>query len=118
MEAALFADVLVGDFHPAVALGLADHALDRFAVALLDVHARGQFPPRLAQPRGKRVAHALQLADPEHARSAGGGDSHLDPRAGIDRREMLGETELQVGDLAAQLRSGAPLRVAIGDERW
>lgn len=118
MAAAGLADVLVGDPHPAEALRLGDHALEQLAVSLLDVDAGGQLGLGVAQAQRERVAHPLQLGDPEDPGAPGRCDPELDPLTRIGGREKLPEPQLEPGDLAAQVLAGAPLGAAIGYERW
>ncbi len=67
--------------------GLGDHRLEQAAVRLLDLAAPAQLGLSLAQPRGERVAHPLQLGDPEHPRPADRADrSSRSPAGGRPRR--------------------------------
>jgi hypothetical protein len=97
------ANVLATDTHPLVLGRVDDHPLDQSSVRLLDVRAAGNFYLSLAKALGKPVPGPLELGDPEHSRSAGGGHGPVDPQSGEGRREELDELALEAGDLAPQL---------------
>jgi hypothetical protein len=79
--AAGLTDVVVGYPHPAVALGRGGHRLHQAAILLLDPAPASKLGLRLAEPGGKRVTHALQLGNAEHARSADRAHRPLHPLA-------------------------------------
>jgi hypothetical protein len=95
------ADVLVGHPHPPVALGLGGHRLDQAAILLLDPAPATKLGLRLAEPDGERVAHPLQLGDPEHPRPADRAHRPLHPLAREGGGEQLAQPLLQQGDLPA-----------------
>ena len=109
VAAAGLADILVGDPHPRIQLGLDDHRLEHAAVGLLDIGATGDLRLRLAETERERVAHPLQLRDVEHPRAADGADPPLDPLPGERRGEHLAEAQLKPGDLGSQVVADAPL---------
>jgi hypothetical protein len=114
MLATALADVLVGDDHPAVALGSGDHLLEQAAVGLLDVGAPGELGLGVAESARKRVADALELAGGEHPRAADRADAPLEAGTREGGGEQLAEPAVERGDLAPQVLARAPLR-GLGD---
>jgi hypothetical protein len=105
-----FADVLVGDAHPAVALGLRDHRFDEPAVCLLRVGPSRQLVLSLAQAYDQGVAHSLKLPRAEDAGPAHGTDAPFDAMPRECGRKELTELSLERGDLAAEVVADEPLR--------
>ena len=103
------ADVGAADPHPAVLLRGGDQRGENIAVGGLEGGALGKCAPRLRDARRERVAHLLQLAQPEQPRRPRG----LDPVRHDDPAEPLGdepaELPLQLADLPAQLGASQPL---------
>ena len=104
VPAAGLAEVLVGDPHPAVLLGLGDHPLKQLAVAVLDVTAVAEQTAHFGDACEQAVAHALQLGGREQSRPAGRGDVVDEPGAARESvHEQIPELCLEAGYLAAQL---------------
>jgi len=103
------ADVVVRDLHPAVALGLGDHALDETAVLLLDVGPAAKLVLSLADPHQERVANALELGGAEQAGPADRADVPVDALTREGGHPKLAELLLQARDLAAKLVADGPL---------
>jgi hypothetical protein len=110
MSAARLADVLVGDPHPAVSLGLRDHPLEDLAFALLDVGAGVKLPPDLRQPAGQGVPHPLQILDVKNAGPSHGPDGEVDALAGEGRAEQRHQLPLHERDLAPEVLTNPPWR--------
>ncbi len=109
MPAAGLADVIVGDSDPPVAVGLGGHRLDHAAILLLDLAPAAELGLRLAEPGSERVAHPLQLGDPEHPGPANRPDRPLHSLAREGGGEQLAEPLLQQGDLPAKILAGTTL---------
>ena len=109
VAAARLADVGAADADPRVALRGDDHVGKKLAVDLLDEGAPGERPASLVEAGRKRVAHLLELPEPEHPRRPGG----LDPVRDDDPSQPLGdqppELPLELADLPAQLGAREPL---------
>lgn len=104
MAAARLPQVLARYPHPLEVRRRALHPPQQVAVAALELVAPLQFAAGAADPRGEGVAHRLQLAQPERARSAAhGGHPGLDPDPWEGLRRELAELALEPTDLAAQL---------------
>jgi hypothetical protein len=103
VAAATLADLLVGDSHPPVTLGLGDHRLEHAPAVFLGVGVTRQVRLGFGEPEGKRVADALQLADPKHSGAPDRPHAPLDALAGKRRGEELAEAQLEAGDLLAQI---------------
>ena len=116
MLAAGLADVRIGDAHPLVGGGIAQHVLDELAVARLDLGAVVERAARLVQPVGEVVAELLELAQAQQPRAAAPVDAELDARARVSGDEGGGELGLDLGDLLAKRASGGKL-VTLDDER-
>ncbi len=103
------ADVGAADPQPVVLLRGQQHALQKFAVGLLDGVAVGERAARLGGAPRERVAQLLQLAEPEDPRRTRG----VDPMRHDDPAEALGDhprqLELELADLPAQLGAGKTL---------
>jgi hypothetical protein len=115
MLARALPDVLGGDPHPVVALGLGDHRLEQSAVGLLDLAAPTQLHLGVAQPDRERVADAFELRHAEHSRTTHSGYSPLDPGAREGRGEQLAQSLLEQRYLAAKLMAGQPIGGGIGE---
>lgn len=98
---AALADVVVGDDHPVMALRVGDHPLQKGALFLFGVGARGQLALRVAKPLGKRITDALEIPDGQHPRAADSADPPLDAGARKARGKQLAEATLEHSDLAA-----------------
>ena len=103
------ADVGAADTDPAVLLRGGEQVLEQGAVGALEGGALGERAVRVGEPCGERVAHLLELPEPEHARRPGG----LDPVRDDDPSQPLGdqspELPLKLADLPAQLGAPEPL---------
>ena len=103
------ADVGAADADPAVLLRGGEQVLEQGAVGALEGGALGERAVRVGEPCGERVAHLLELPEPEHARRPGG----LDPVRDDDPSQPLGdqpaELPLELADLPAQLGAREPL---------
>jgi hypothetical protein len=109
VAAAALADVLARHPDPLVALGVEHHPLDQAAILLLLRGALREIALHPAQAGREVVAHALQLAQGEHARPGHGGHRPVQAGARIGRGEGLGELALEAGDLLAQRPARGPL---------
>lgn len=88
VTAAGLADVGARYPHPFVLGGRSQHALQKLAVAGLELGTLSQSQPCLPDPRRQRIADRLQVAQVEGPRLAGdGGDTGVD----LHTREGLGE---------------------------
>src|SRR5204862_5013795 len=103
VPAAGLADVLVRDPHPAVPLRLGDHRLEQAPEVLPPPPPPLELGLGLAKPHRQRIAHALELAGPQHARPADRPDAPLDPLARKRRGEELAEPPLERRDLTAKV---------------
>jgi hypothetical protein len=104
------ADVGAADPDPLVLDGCGDHAPQQLSVGGLDPVPLGQRRSRLGDAVRERVAHALQLAEPEHAGGSAGsphGGVDLDPPETLG--DELGELALEAADLPAQLAASERL---------
>lgn len=119
--AARLADVLGANPDPLVGGGVGDHPLDQRPRLLLGGAAALELRPGFGEAVREGIAHLLELADAEQARSAGGADPPLDLRSGR-RREQLRKLPLHAGDLRPQGTASRLqiLRRAAGDapRRW
>ena len=105
------ADVLVGDDHPAVALGLGDHRLEQAAVGLLDVGAAAELGPGVAQAqRRARRGPARARRSPSTRGPPTRADAPLDPAAREGRGEQLAELALERARSGAAGRRGRAAR--------
>jgi hypothetical protein len=114
MQAPGLADVLVREAQPAMATGLGDHRLEQAAIRLLDVGAAAELDTGVTQARGKRIAYALEIAEAEYARAAGGAHTPIEALARKGLGEDAAELGLQAGDLTAQV---AARRTTVSDGR-
>jgi hypothetical protein len=109
VTATALADVVVGDDHPAVALGLGDHPLHEAPVGLLDLGLARELGLRVAQPQGEGVANPLELPGREHAGPADGADPPFQAGTREGGREKLAEPALELADLAPEVLAGTAL---------
>ena len=109
VAAARLADVGAADAHPRVALRCDEHVGEKFAVGLLDEGAVGKRAVGLGEAGRERVADLLQLTEVEDARRPGGTDPIGDADPADPLGDQPGELTLELADLPAQLRPGAPL---------
>lgn len=102
-------EVGAADPHPAVVLRGGEHLAEQLAVGLLDEGALGEGAVRFGDAGGERVAHLLQLAEPEDARRSGRRDPvrHVHPPEPLG--DEPGQLPLELADLAPQLGASAPL---------
>lgn len=113
---ARLAEVGASDQHPLEVGGRGQHRPQALAVCLLLASALAQRPPRRGDLPGKRVALALELAEPEDPRlGAERADAvlDLDPAEGLP--EQPGQLALEPADLGAQLGAGGALVDADGE---
>jgi hypothetical protein len=103
------AEVGAADPHPLVLLRGGKHPLHQFPVGLLDGVAVGERAVRFADAAGERVAHFLQLTEPEHPRRSRSRDPvrHGDPAE--PRGDRPGKLELELADLTPQLGASKTL---------
>jgi hypothetical protein len=103
------ADVGAADADPAVLLRGGEQVVEQGAVGALEGGAVGERAVGVGEPRGERVAHLLELPQPEHPRRSRG----LDPVRDDDPSQPLGdqppELPLELADLPAQLGAREPL---------
>jgi hypothetical protein len=103
------ADVGATDTDPAVLLRGGEQVLEQGAVGALEGGALGERAVRVGEPCGERVAHFLELPEPEHSRWPRG----LDPVRDDDPSQPLGdqppELPLELADLPAQLGASQAL---------
>lgn len=81
------ADVGAADADPAVLLRGGEQILEQGSVGLLEGGALGEGAVRVGDPCGERVAHLLQLPQPEHPRRPHG----LDPVRDDDPSQARGD---------------------------
>jgi hypothetical protein len=103
------AEVGAADADPAVLRRGGEQFLQQGAVGVLEGDALGERAVRLGDPCGERVAHFLELAEPEHPRRPGGLDPMRDEHPSHPLGDQLPELTLQPADLPAQLGAGQPL---------
>jgi len=105
VAAARLADIGAADADPRVALRGDEHVGEKLAVGLLDEGPIGERTVGFAEAGRERVADLLQLTEVEDARRPGG----VDPVRDVDPAHALGDEpadlQLELGDLAAQLRA-------------
>ena len=103
------ADVGAADSDPAVLFRGGQQVLEQGAVGALEGGTVGERAVRVGEPCGERVAHLLELSEPEHPRRPG----RLDPVRDDDPSQPLGdqppEIALELADLPAQLCASQPL---------
>ena len=117
MATAGLADVGAGDLQPLVPGGVVEHPLQQLAVARLELGLIAQTAARLADAPGERVAHGLQVAEPERPRlGRDGGYAGVELETGEGLGHQGAELRFEPADLATQLDPSEPL-VAIDANR-
>lgn len=101
------AEVAVGQARELVALGVAQHALEEVAVALLLLPTLVDDAARLAELLGEVVAEGLELGDAEQLRSTvDGRDADVDRGARERGDQRVAELALESLDLRPQRAAG------------
>jgi hypothetical protein len=82
--------------------GLQQHALQQYAVGVLNLGAPGDRDPRRAQALGELVSHPLELIEVEQAWPPALGARELDAAEAVGGQKGIGELALEPRDLLGQ----------------